>query len=116
MLGKRKTRSTEDKDEDDSAAAAARDLLRKHFEARFKPVAASGPAAHASKSQRNIESGSEDDDDYDDDDDDEDDETISDESSDGEWGGLSGDEQEDSGMSLGSSCPISGQLADTSDI
>lgn len=110
MLGKRKARPAEDKEEDDSAAAAARDLLRKHFEARFKPVAAPGPAVHASKSQRNEDDDSEDDDDYDDD---EDDETISDESSDGEWGGLSGEEQ-DSGMALGSSWHVFGKLADQS--
>ncbi|KAM7204063.1 hypothetical protein V8F20_003761 [Naviculisporaceae sp. PSN 640] len=101
LLGKRKTRPTEGQEkegEEDAAAAAARELLRKHFESRFKPVAVPAPASCASRSRSksNADSGSEDEEDEDDYSDDEDENTNSDESSDDdEWGGLSGEEDED---------------------
>lgn len=98
MLGKRKNRPADEQEDEDAAAAAARELLRKHFEARFKPVAEPAPASRASKARSksdNADPGSEDGGDYYDDDEDEDYTTISDESDEDEWGGLSGNEDGD---------------------
>ncbi|KAK3295937.1 uncharacterized protein B0H64DRAFT_159442 [Chaetomium fimeti] len=88
-LGKRKSRATVEEPE---AVADAQELLRQHFEARFKPLAAS-PAARAApkKTTNNDES---DGDDTDASQDDDESEAESDQSN-SEWGGVSDDEDED---------------------
>ncbi|KAK3313847.1 hypothetical protein B0H66DRAFT_363858 [Apodospora peruviana] len=91
MLGKRKTRPSEEPGEDDDSAAAARALLRKHFEARFKPLAVSAAPA-TPESKRDADDSDSEGDDYGSD---QDKDTVSDDQSESEWEGVSEDGQEE---------------------
>lgn len=89
-LGKRKSRPVEEEPE---AQVDAQELLRRHFEARFKPLAAGAPPRAAPKKAANghpdtDDSEGSDDSDYSQDDDDSDAETGQSD----EWGGVSDDE------------------------
>ena len=86
-LGKRKSRAVEEQPE---AIVDAQELLRRHFEARFKPLAADAARA-APKKTANNGSDSNDSDTDQDGDDSEDDAGQSD----AEWGGVSDDEDMD---------------------
>lgn len=89
LLGKRKSRATV---EDPGAIADAQELLRQHFEARFKPLpgAAAAPRAAPKKTANNDSDG----DDIDASQDDDDSDSNADQS-DVEWGGVSDEDDED---------------------
>ncbi len=90
VLGKRKTRHTEEKAESPENLEDARTILQRHFEARFKPLKV------ASLKPSRLDSDEED----------EDDSTISDESE-SEWDGISesgGDGKPDALTSPGNCC------------
>lgn len=100
LLGKRKSRPSE---EDAEEAVDAQEILRRHFEARFKPIAVAPCAAPSSKKQAldqdDVSDGSQDDDDDSDADADQ---------SEAEWDGVSEedededeeDEEDEDGMRL----------------
>jgi hypothetical protein len=85
LLGKRKSRPVE---EDSEALANAQELLRRHFEAHFKPLPGAARAAPKKKPANDHDSdGSDPSQDGDDSD-------ASADQSDAEWGGVSDDEDE----------------------
>ncbi|KAK4457183.1 hypothetical protein QBC42DRAFT_279670 [Cladorrhinum samala] len=90
-LGKRKVRSSEDDEDVD-----AQEALRRHFEARFKPLAVAPVAAsRAAKQKRAKDSNSDSDSDSDSGKDEDEDDYSGSESDDG-WGGVSDNEHDDS--------------------
>jgi len=88
LLGKRKSRPV---DEAPGATADAQELLRRHFEARFKPLAVAPSAAPTRQPANGHDSHDSSDDDASQDDDDDD----SGSDADSNWGGVSDDEDED---------------------
>lgn len=88
-LGKRKSRSSEDDEVVD-----AQEALRRHFEARFKPLAVAPVAAFRAAKQKNEKDSNSDSDSEEDEDEDEDDYSGSD--SDDGWGGVSDNEHDNS--------------------
>lgn len=87
LLGKRKSRPVGEAPE---ATADAQELLRRHFEARFKPLAVDARAAPNKQPANGHDSHDSDDSDDSQDDDDESEPEV-----DSDWGGVSDDEGED---------------------
>jgi hypothetical protein len=102
LLGKRKSRAVE---EDPESLANAQEILRRHFEAHFKPLPVAARAAPKKKPANDLDSDngnlSQDGDDSD----------ASADQSDGEWGGVSDDENKD-GMRISPSLVLGGYAAD----
>jgi hypothetical protein len=96
LLGKRKSRPTEEETE---PVLDAQEILRRHFEARFKPIDAAARAAPPNKSNKSKKSAPNHDSDDSQDDDDSDADAGQSES---EWDGVSedADGDEDNGMRL----------------